>query len=281
MLRDDFANRLSPYRLKLDYNKLKAGKQDFFPVWGNKGNLAQIPRNFVVDLNSKTESLDSWSARQKENWKKIMQATGEAVRPAPYNVLSRFIQPAAFPNFELVFTPSDNEAMLTKAALQTKVTEVFGKAGSPQYKYRVLTWQQASADPNLRLLSSNYFGFYHTWINPAHYQTICTNVGTATLQRPWPSEADATWLDGQLGQAAGTDPGDGSQTSSLISSNKIRAARGMRATVPSQKTVMGDKSTTFVRLCRMLLFPAAHIAIGVGCREVVARQHPHSEQASS
>ena len=247
MLKDDFANRIADSQLLADYNKLKAGQENLFPVWNSKGGLISIPRNFVVILNA-GETFDSWSTRQKKNWVNVIQSTGEAVRPVPFNVFSRFIQPASFPGFELVFTPSDDQR-LSLAKLTTTVAEVMDLDGSPspKYAYRVLTWQQAKADPNLVLLSSNYFGFYHTWISPANYTQIRKNVGTATLQREWPVDLNAAIaIDTLLGVSA--DPGDGSETSSLISTHKMSAARGMRATVPSQKSVMGDKSATDVRL---------------------------------
>lgn len=254
MRRIDFQFRCTDQTLLNDFNALKKGKQNLFSVWDNKGRLTPLPRTFVAALEP-GDSLDTWSVRQVQNWKKVILSTGGAVKPVPYNVLSRFIQPASFPTFELVFTPSDDEALLSKAALEIQVTTVINGAGGPKYPFRVLTWQQANADPTLILLSSNYFGFYHTFITAANYQHICTAVGTDPLARQWPASlADALAIDNELGKS--TDSNDGSQTSSLISAHKISAARGMRATVPSQKTVMGGKSATEVRafqwLCAMM-----------------------------
>lgn len=245
MRRKDFQFRCTKQTLLRDFNALKKRETKLFPAWDNKGRTTPLPRTFVATLEE-ADSLGTWSARQVQNWNTVIISVGRAVKPVPYNVLTRFIQPAIFPNFELVFTPSDNEALLSKGDLETQVTTVISDATGPKYPFRVLTWKQAAADSTLILLSSNYFGFYHTFITAANYQLLCTSLGTDPLKRQWPASlADALVIDNELGKS--TDDKNGIWTTSLISAHKISAARGMRATVPSQKTVMGGKSATNVR----------------------------------
>ncbi|KAF8145234.1 hypothetical protein K438DRAFT_1991975 [Mycena galopus ATCC 62051] len=132
----DFGERLGLNTLSDDYNKLKGGIQDLFPIWDSHGKTTPLPRNFFV-ASVEGMTLEKWSEAQRKPWTKVIHSTGEAIRPTPYSVLARLMQPAAFPGFELVFSPTELEEHVTKTELETYVEEAMDAPGAPKYQYRV------------------------------------------------------------------------------------------------------------------------------------------------
>ncbi|KIK65994.1 hypothetical protein GYMLUDRAFT_954339 [Collybiopsis luxurians FD-317 M1] len=239
----DFGDRFAWKTLEADFEKLEAGRDDLFPVWSLRGKTVPLPRNFVATYVPGV-SLEEWSDAQRKQWSKVIQSTGEATPTVPYNVFARFIQPATFNGFELVFSSTESESHVSKAELETYVKQAMNASDAPDYPYRVVSWQQASNDASLILLSSSFYPFYHTWITSANYERV---YNTNPLVRPWPKDATAaTAVDILLGKVA--LPEDGLGTETLVSAQKIKAAHGMRVTVPSQKAVMGASATEVAKL---------------------------------
>ncbi|KAJ7233678.1 hypothetical protein C8J57DRAFT_1729399 [Mycena rebaudengoi] len=242
----DFGDRFAWKTLALDFDRVKKN-EDPFPVWNSKGKLVAVPRTFFVSYVP-GDTVATWSASQQNNWRDVITAVGEATAPIPYNVISRFIQPAPFPGFELVFSPTSAEEHVSKTELETYVEEAMTADTAPKYPYRVLSYTQAQSDTSLVLLSTSFYPFYHTWISSANYQQLCSTVlNTDPLARPWPADATAAASIDALLKNEGL-LSDGISTDTLVSADKMKAAHGMRTTLPTQSGVMGASATEVANL---------------------------------
>ncbi|RPD59113.1 hypothetical protein L226DRAFT_510190 [Lentinus tigrinus ALCF2SS1-7] len=249
MREEDFKNRFVDQALRKDFDRVQAGDSALFPIWTANGQPVPVQRNYVLDIK-KGETFEAWATRMKESWVAIYQSAGKFT--ASFNVYARFFQPASYDGFELVFTPSENEVLLSQDDLKKYVAAVMTGDDGPKYPFRVLTYN-AAQQAGLVLLSSSFYGFYHTWISAANFERVFKmRLGADPIARPWPRDvAAATVVDKKLKTAVGA--GDGIQTSTLVTADKIDAANSMRRMATSQKTVMGDVSATEVAA---MLWPA-------------------------
>ena len=245
MREQDFKNRFNDQALQADFVRVQGGDTALFPVWTANGQPISLQRNYVLDVKT-GETAQAWAARMKASWAAIYLSAGKST--ASFNVYTRFVQPASFAGFELVFTPSDDEALLSLAELKTYVAAIMTGDDAPKYAYRVLAFQAAKTE-GLVLLSSSFYGFYHTWISAANFEQVFkARLGTDPIARPWPANvAAAIDVDKKL-KKADNSAGDGLQTSTAVTIDKIQAASDMRRLATSQKTVMGDVSATEVCL---------------------------------
>ncbi|KAI0715902.1 hypothetical protein C8T65DRAFT_694551 [Cerioporus squamosus] len=228
MREGDFKNRFNGQALKADFARVESGDTALFPIWTSNGQPVSLQRNYVLSVK-KGETADAWAVRMKASWAAIYQSAGKAT--SSFNVYTRSVQPASFTGFELVFTPSEDEELLSLAELTTYVTAIMSGEDALQYAYRVLPYKTAQA--SLTLLSSSFFGFYHTWISAENFAQVFKGI----LER-----IRLPGLDKKLKKAVGA--GDGLQTSTLITMDKIQSAKDTRRMATSQKTVMGDVSAT-------------------------------------
>jgi hypothetical protein len=238
MRQSDFGNLSTDQYTKEIYDKLKKNEPVDVPVWYDDGKPHTMPSGYILSIGRR-DTFNSWFKRQKDNWQCIMWGTGNAENEDEgFDPMARLIQPDTFSGFELVFSPSQSEAKLTFAELQSHVTDL----NDNPYPSRVLTWAQANADPNLVLLSSSFYGFYHTWISPTNYQKLCKEQQTVPLARPWPKDlAAAIEIDKKIGVA---NPDQVQDTDTTVTARKIKASRRMRTTATGQSAVMGNISAT-------------------------------------
>ena len=242
MREEDFKNRFNDQVLQADFAKVQGGDTMLFPVWTSDGQPASLERKYVLDVK-KGETAQAWAARMKASWTSIYQSAAKST--APFDVYAHFFQPASFAGFELVFTPSEDEELISQAELAAYVAAVMTGDDMPKYAYRVLSFK-AAQDEGLVLLSSSFYGFYHTWICSANFEEVFkARLGSDPIARPWPADIAAALAVDQKVKKAG-EAGDGLETSMLVTTDKIQMGSGMRRLAASQETAMGDVSATEV-----------------------------------
>ncbi|CUA71097.1 ABC transporter G family member 18 [Rhizoctonia solani] len=230
-----------------DYNALRANPNTrLFGFWNNKGTWVTIPTFMLVDpRSSRYTSFAAWDVAQRQRWANVCGAIEEARPSLPFNVYSRFIQPAT-DQITLFFTPtSDNPSDFTLDNLRRIFQKAFADANLklPQYKYSVISLQDANSS-GLILTGAHYLHFYFTWMNPNEYNNLWAVLQKRSpLTRPWPTEAVAAAIQ----KGIGNPPKGGEVTIARMSHFKATASIGQRPSYPDQKTVMNASATELAK----------------------------------
>lgn len=115
---DAVIGRLDANIRRSDYDALRANPNaQPFSVWDNKGNITPIPTYMLIDP-SRFPDFNAWDVVQRGRWAIVCGVIYDARPSLPFNVYSRFIQPAAN-EINLFFTPSTpNPTDFTVAVLK-------------------------------------------------------------------------------------------------------------------------------------------------------------------
>ena len=185
MRRDDFENRLTDTVLQSDFDKMEAGRTDFFHVWNSRGTQLAAPRTFMVDALGM--DLGKWSYLQKRNWEKVKESVAKATLPKPYApVMGRFIQlPKNIPLSNFTFSTVEGEPHVTLQELKSYVAKLTGP------RPHVMSWDEASNDGSLYRIGSSFLGFYDTWVDSSTYMRLCSHFDAIPQERRWPDQAKA------------------------------------------------------------------------------------------
>ncbi|KAK7690710.1 hypothetical protein QCA50_005809 [Cerrena zonata] len=230
-----------------DYNALRADPHArLFDIWDNKADLTAIPAFMLVDPSG-YNSFDKWDAEQLKRWRTLCGVIDDARPSLPFNVYSRFIQPAA-DQISLYFTPSSsNPPDFTVAVLKKIFQSAFSDTnlGLPKYKYDVIDLQDAQ-NRGLVMTGAHYLHFYFTWMTPADFTKLWSTLqNRPQLLRPWPSDTVAGNIQANIGNPP--PPRGGEVTTARMSHFKAAAAIGQRPNFPDQKTVMNVSATDLAK----------------------------------
>ena len=240
MRRDDFENRLTDTVLQSDFDKMEAGRTDFFHVWNSRGTQLAAPRTFMVDALGM--DLGKWSYLQKRNWEKVKESVAKATLPKPYDpVMGRFIQlPKNIPLSNFIFSTVEGEPHVTLQELKSYVAKLTGP------RPHVMSWDEASNDGSLYRIGSSFLGFYDTWVDSSTYMRLCGHFSAIPQERKWPDQAKAMEINDLLTNA-GEQPNE-RQTTTTVTVRKLTNASNSPNRGISQQAVMNRVSATTVRL---------------------------------
>ena len=102
---DAVIGRLGANTRRSDYDALQANPNaQPFGFWNNKGDITPIPAYILADP-SRFADFNAWDVVQRSRWVTVCGVIYDARPSLPFNVYSRFIQPAAN-EISLFFTPS-------------------------------------------------------------------------------------------------------------------------------------------------------------------------------
>lgn len=104
----DLLSRLDPKVRQDDYRTLLYNQNAImFYVWTGRGARVPLPSGLVIDPHQ-CKTVKEWDDKQLQKWLNVFADIDKSTPTSPYNVYSRFIQPAAG-GFTLYFTPPPSE----------------------------------------------------------------------------------------------------------------------------------------------------------------------------
>ncbi|TBU39054.1 hypothetical protein BD309DRAFT_970509 [Dichomitus squalens] len=238
---------------RLDAMDAKARRQDYdtlraepyvrpFGIWDNAGDLTAIPPYMLADP-SRYPAFEDWDKEQFRRWSQLCGIIYDARPSLPFNVYSRFIEPAA-DQISLFFTPSSQSpSAFTVDVLKKVFQAAFSDSSLPKYKYDVIDLQTAE-QRGLVMTGAHYLQFYFTFMTSADYSKLWVTLqNRPELMRPWPSDSVARTIQ----QKIGDPPRGGDVTVAKMSVFKATAANGQRSSYSNQKAVMGVSATDLAK----------------------------------
>ncbi|TBU56241.1 hypothetical protein BD310DRAFT_931958 [Dichomitus squalens] len=237
-------SRLDATVRRQDYNTLLANPSArLFDIWDNKGDLTAIPPFLLVDAAS-YPTFEGWDKVQFKRWSTLCGVIDDARPSLPFNVYSRFIEPAA-DQISLFFTPSSQSpSVFTVDVLKKVFQAAFSDSNLPKYTYDVIDLQTA-VQRGLVMTGAHYLQFYFTFMTPADYTKLwATLQNRPELMRPWPSDSMARTIQTKIGDP----PRGGEMTVAKMSHFKATAAIGQRSSYPDQQAVMTASATDLAKV---------------------------------